>query len=531
MHRKNAIAIHITESIHRGASMRNGQRFFRNAALLAGVQLFLRFITVSFNTYVSAKMGAEGMGLVTLVMSVYGLSVTVAASGVNLAAVRLSARALSECECEDFAHGSARLRRVMRGCIAYSLLFGIGAAGILFSASEVIGIHLLGDTRTIPSLRVLAVSLPAISLSSALAGYFTGVRRVYKNALVSVLEQFVKIALTASALLLFAPAGIEYACLAVVGGAALAEGASMITAMLLYLRDSLRRRRGEPHSLPSAFSQVFHTAFPVAVGAYARQGLVTAEHLAIPWGFRKNGASASSALASYGVLHGMVYPLIFFPSAVLGAFAGLLVPEFTEFQARGERDKIRTIAEKVMGTSLLFAIGTAGIFLSFAYDLGTSLYPGTDAALQLARIAPLIPVMYLDSAVDAMLKGLGEQVYCMRVNIADSLCCLLLVLLLIPRFGLAGYFFVQYTCELMNAALSISRLLQVTDLRPRVGRWVIRPLLCVIFATSAVHFLSGFPSIPLIGAGGMCGARIAAAILLYGFSLYLTKFYKYRKHP
>ena len=96
--------------------MRNGQRFFRNAALLAGVQLFLRFVTVSFNTYVSAKVGAEGMGLVTLVMSVYGLSVTVATSGVNLAAVRLTARALSESEVEDFAHGSARLRRVMRGC-------------------------------------------------------------------------------------------------------------------------------------------------------------------------------------------------------------------------------------------------------------------------------------------------------------------------------------------------------------------------------------------------------------------------------
>ena len=495
--------------------MQKGSRFLYNAVLLALVNIALRMITVSFNTFVSAKVGAEGMGLLTLVMSVYGLSVTVAASGVNLAAVQLTARALAVSEEENFATGSARLRRVMGGCIAYSLCFGIGAAILLFLLSDGIGTHLLGDARTVPSLRVLAISLPAISLSSALAGYFTGVRRVYKNAIISVAEQFVKITLTACTLMLFAPAGIEYACLAVVGGGAVAEGGSLLLSWLLYIRDSLRCKKGKSTSLPPAFPQVFRTAFPVAVGAYARQGLVSAEHLAIPWGFRKNGASAAEALASYGTLHGMVYPLVFFPSAVLSAASGLLVPEFAEFHARGDRERIRSTAAWVMRLSLLFSIGVSGIFISFAYEIGSGLYPGTDAAALLARIAPLIPVMYLDATVDSMLKGLGEQVYCMRVNIIDSLCCLVLVVLLLPRFGLGGYFLTQYLCELLNATLSITRLLHVTDLHPRVGQWVFYPLFCVIAATSAVRFLAAIPAVPLIGAGGSPTARIAAAILLY----------------
>ena len=248
--------------------MQKGRRFLYNAVLLALVNIALRMITVSFNTFVSAKVGAEGMGLLTLVMSVYGLSVTVAASGVNLAAVRLTARALAESEEEKYVHGSVRLRRVMRGCVIYSLCFGIGAAVVLFASSDAIGTHLLGDGRTVPSLRVLALSLPAISLSSALAGYFTGVRRVYKNAIVSVAEQFVKITLTACTLILFAPAGIEYACLAVVGGGAVAEGGSLLLAWILYRWDSLRCKKGKSPALPPAFPQVFCTAFPVAVGAY-----------------------------------------------------------------------------------------------------------------------------------------------------------------------------------------------------------------------------------------------------------------------
>ncbi len=490
--------------------MRSVKLFFANALLLASVNVLLRLISVAFNTYVSNKIGAEGMGLFTLTMSVYGLAVTLATSGVHLAAVRLTA--------EAEVNGISR-RAVMRGCMLYSLLFGIFTGVTLFALSAPIGTHLLSDARTIPSLRVLAASLPAISLSTALAGYFTGVRRVYKNAIVSVSEQFVKIALCSALLLLIAPAGVEYACLAVVGGSAISEGTSLVCSLLLYLTD--RGRRGGTkgaHPLRRTAS----IALPVAVGSYARQGLLTAEHLAIPWGLKRSGASSSAALASYGVLHGMVFPLIFFPSAVLGAFSGLLVPEFTEAHERGDGAHIRRMAEKVLRTSLLFSLGVSGIFVSFAYEIGTGMYPGTDAGRFLSLLAPLIPVMYLDSSVDAMLKGLGEQMHCMRVNIADSAVSLALVVLLLPRYGIMGYIAVLYICELMNAALSISRLLEVTALPVRIGQWIALPIVNVILATSAVRLLSAYGAIPLIGAGESPWGRVAAVAILYAILTVLT---------
>ncbi len=493
--------------------MRGTRLFFLNAAMLAAANILMRLISVSFNAYVSGKVGAEGMGLLTLVMSVYGLSVTVAASGVHLAAVRLTAQALANGE-----NG----RRIMGSCILYSLLFGSFAGTALLALSAPIGTHLLGDVRTIPSLRVLACSLPAISLSTALAGYFTGVRRVYKNVIVTAFEQLVKITLTSALLLLIAPAGIEYACLAVVAGSAIAEGASFAGGLLLFLTDKKSGTASPDASLFARLARVFAIGFPIAVGSYARQGLLTAEHLAIPWGLRKSGATASAALASYGVLHGMVFPLILFPSAVLSAFAGLLVPEFTQAHEQGNADRIRSMAIKVFRVSLLFSLGVTGIFLSFAHEIGSSLYPGTDAGAQLARIAPLIPVMYLDSAVDAMLKGLGQQVHSMKINIADSAVSLVLVLLLLPRLGMDGYVIVLYVCELLNAALSISRLLAVTGLTVSVRRWILKPIVSVILATAAVRFLAGYGAVPLIGAGGSVGWRIAGTAILYTFLLALT---------
>ena len=469
------------------------------------MQILLRFVSVSFNAFVSRKIGAEAMGLFSLVMSVYSFAVTFAASGVNLAAVRLTAKWTAQ---------ERSPRAVVRACACYSLFFGLTAAALLFSLSEPIGAHLLGDGRTVPSLRALALSLPAISLSSALSGYFTGVRRVYKNAAAQLFETFVRVSLTAAVLTLFAPAGIEFACLAVVGGSAAAEAFSLGAAFVLYLLEKRTAAQGGG-SVREALPEVVRTALPVAVGSYARQGLVTAEHLAIPWGLRQSGASAAAALASYGTIHGMVWPLILFPAAVTGAFSSLLVPEFAACRERGEEERIRRMAESVMQTALLFGIGVSGIFIGFSWEIGEGIYPDTEAARYLAVLSPLIPVMYLDSAVDGMLKGLGEQLHSMKINIADAAVCLSLVLLLIPRYGIAGYCAVQYVCELLNAALSLSRLLAVTGMRVRVWRWVALPVAAVIAVSSAVHLLAGIPGVPLIGMGSGAAARVIAVAAGY----------------
>ena len=110
--------------------MNRAKKYFINAILLSCVTVIMRGVSVSFNAYVTQKIGSEAIGLFTLVMSVYGLAVTLASSGVNLAAVRMTAECLATCEdmgaCEKTLKRS--LRREMRGCLVYSTLFGVFAS-------------------------------------------------------------------------------------------------------------------------------------------------------------------------------------------------------------------------------------------------------------------------------------------------------------------------------------------------------------------------------------------------------------------
>lgn len=501
------------------------QRYFFNAVLLSTVTVGLRAISVSFNAFVARKIGSQALGLFTLVMSVYSLAITLAVSGVNLAAVRMTSERLARCE-QDGVNGRA-LRRALReelaGCIGYSLFFGLFAGILLFTLSGVLGTYVLGDVRTIPSLRLLSVGLVPISLSSALAGYFTGLRKVYKNAAISICEQFVQIALVSAGLVIIAPRGIEYACLAVVGGAAISEIASLLLAILLYITDRGVKIPGAKIQPPQhrqktgALSRAAAIAFPVAAGSYVRQGLLCAEHLAIPAGLRQSGANPEGALASYGILHGMAFPLILFPSSVISAFASLLVPELSECLATDNTLRSREIGIKVIRVSLWFSMGVAGIFLAFSHTLGMGVYDSAEAGRYIAAFAPLVPLMYLDTSVDAILKGLGQQVYCMKVNILDAGLSLVLVLTLIPRFGIWGYVVCVYITETINAALSISRMLAVTKIQFRL-RWFAVPALSALTACTGIRLLTSFmhtaPQIPL---------QIALTILVYVILLVLFR--------
>ena len=148
------------------------------------------------------------------------------------------------------------------------------------------------------------------------------------------------------------------------------------------------------------------------------------EHAAVPWGLRRFGKSSSDALSSYGILHSMALPVVMFPYAVIGAFTSLLVPEMTSFAERGESGRALSAARRVISTTVFFGIGAAGIFMTFWYELGMSVYSSAEAGRMIRLLAPVLPMMFLDTTVDAMLKGLGEQVYCVKVNIADAVTSL-----------------------------------------------------------------------------------------------------------
>ena len=475
------------------------QKYFFNATIISIGGIILQALSVIFNVFVSWKIGAEAMGLFTLCGGVYGFAITIATSGINLAVVRLVSSVLPYNEKNDLLDKNSHtcVYKVMKSATIYALSFSFLATILLLSLSKPIGLYLLNDIRVVPSLRLMAFSLIPISISSMINGYFCAVRRAYKNVIVQFFEKGIKFTIITLLLVAIAPIGIEYACLSLSIGGLISELSSLALNIILYFFDRKRHQNKLDSSKnePRSFS-VFSAAFPLAVSAYVRSGLSTIENLAIPWGLRKSGLGVSSALASYGVLHGMVFPLIFFPSSILGAFSSLLVPEIASSYEAKDFARIKRIVSYVFSFSLLFSLGVSGIFISLSNKIGIFFFGSYEAGNFIRLLSPLIPLIYLDFAVDALLKGLGEHVYSMRVNIIDSFISVILILLLVPAFGINGYIGIIFITELLNTSLSIIKLLNKTGVKPEIFKWIFKPTINIILSTFLSRLIfSVFPAL------------------------------------
>ena len=476
--------------------MKKIQRFFLNAMIMTATSLLMNAVGVWFNLYISGKIGAEGMGVFQLIMSVYSFTVTFAASGINLVSTRLVA--------EEAASPNGNVKGAMRRCFGYALLFGGAASLFLFFAAPFIGETCLGSVQTVRPLKTMALSMPFIAMSCALNGYFTAVGRVAKSAASQIFEQFLKISLSIVGLTFLMPPGLEYACLAITGSGVIAEGLSFVSSLVLYLGDSRGfRRKGAPKNRLTG--RLFGIALPMAMSSYLRSGLATVKNLLVPVRLQAGGLATGASFAVFGAVHGIALPVILFPAAFLNSFSSLIVPEIAQRHSRGQ--SISHLIQRMFALNLCCSIGVCGVLFAFSHEIGAAVSQNPDVGVYIRLLAPVIPVMYLDTAVDCMLKGMDEQLSVMRYNVADAAISMVLVYLLLPVLGIKGYILVIVLSEVFNFSLSLGRLIRVAKFEVDITERVVKPLLCAAISVLAARILSraGLP---------LPGSPIGFALLL-----------------
>ena len=297
--------------------MKHSRQFMVQALLMGAISILMRGIGVSFQIYIVSRIGASSAGLSALIGGVFGFAVTLALSGIQLGCTRLVSEGIGTGD-------GVRIRHTLLCALLYALFFGTLSASLLCALSGPIAEHALQHAQAAVPLRIMALSLPAMAVSSCLSGYFVAVRRVYKSSLIQVGEQLWRILLT---VYLFRGVQEPSPALALTL-LARADSLSCITAALsmgaLFLLD--RRRHAAEYPTPtspvrprSVARHLLAVTLPVAVSAYARSGLISLEHLLIPIGLSQYGQAESAALASYGALQSMALPVVLFPAALPAA--------------------------------------------------------------------------------------------------------------------------------------------------------------------------------------------------------------------
>lgn len=470
---------------------------FYSALLLTGVNLLLRLVGTSFQVYISSRIGAAGIGLLQLVMSVGGLAMVAGMAGIRTAAMYLTA--------EELGHKkSGNVTWVLSGCFLYSILFSGTVAVLLYGFAPQIASFWIGDSRTVDALRLFAAFLPATCLCGVMCGYFTAANRIGTLAAVEVAEQLCSMTVTVMFLTLWAGNDAARACQGVILGSCTGSCLTLVCLVILRLQEKTAAETKTPIR-----QRLIQTALPLGAADVLKSGINTTENLMVPKRLALN-ILVENPLAAFGCVSGMVFPVLMFPACILFGLAELLIPELARCAAAHSRKRIHYLVKRSLKVAMLYGLLFGGLMVLVAEPLCLKLYQSAEAGRFLKLYALLVPMLYCDALTDAMTKGLGQQTACVRYNILTSAMDVVFLYFLLPRYGMNGYFFSFWVTHLVNFLLSLRRLLKISGILIPVS---------VPILSSAAAIVSVLGASTITGIAGQC---IAYTALLYSL-LYLCR--------
>lgn len=461
--------------------MRKAKIFIINGIVLTSSSLLIRGVGLVFSIYVANKVGQETIGIFSLAMSIYNFAITFATSGMSLACTYIVSEEFAK---KNFEKGF----KSVKNCITFATTLGITASILLIFLAPLISSTWLNKKISNIPIYSIAIGLPLISISSVISGYLTSVGKSYKSAISQCIELLIKILATYILLKISINKGIDAICTSLILGDVISELFSFGLNITFYFVDKKKRKLSRSYNT-EINNKILKIALPVAITSYIRSGLSSLKQFLIPFRLQASGLNYSLAISKYGLINGMVMPVLLFCSFFINSFSGLLVPEYSRLLAGKNFNRMKSVCYKIFAITFSFSFLIAGVFLFFSNEVSLLVYKNLEIAIYLKIFSFLIIFMYIDNIIDGILKGINSQFGVMIINICDLLITICIIYFIVPIYGINGYVFSIFISEIFNFTASFILLKKKLIINFDFLNFCIKPFIICLFSYFITMFL------------------------------------------
>lgn len=433
-----------------------GHPLIAGTLILTVTGLVSRLIGFFYRIYLSRLFGEENMGIYQLISPVIALSFALCAGSWQTAISRFSAELAAKAPCRYHPI----TRRPFWAALWISLTLSLLCTHITYSFADPVGRLLLKEPRTIPLLKIIAFSFPFVGIHACINGWFYGMKKAGLPAFAQIMEQLTRVGcvwfLSSRALSQGGTPSISTA----VFGLAVGELVSMMIAIFTFLpffnqstRPSQVSAASCSPTLSSLYRSLLAMAIPLTANRLVLNLLGSAESVAIPEMLRRYGYTTETALSVFGVLTGMAMPLIFFPNALTGSIAVMLLPMISENTALQKYKTVKSLTLQTMKYCFLMGFVCMLVFVFLGPFLGTFLFDSALAGQYIRILGFICPFLYLDTTLSSVLQGLGKAGSIFFINVLSLLVRLFFVYTIVPLQGVKGYLWGMLAGQLLLSLL------------------------------------------------------------------------------
>lgn len=434
-------------------------KLLKGTLLLTITGFVTRILGFFYRIYLADMLGAHYLGIYQLIFPVYAICFTIYGAGIQTA---LSQVIASEKNQNDNA---CSVMKIFRTGTAIAMLLAFGLQFFLWGKAEWIALHFVMEPALTPYLRIMAVFFPFCCLSACINGYYYGIQDAKIPAMTQVIEQIFRIFFVFGVTFFMMPdATVEENCRIAVWGLAAGEISSCffnVWKLWKHCRDrsdSRKRKLYQQHrqnGCSAGIRSLLWLASTLTLTRLFITFLNSVETVLLPAMLKRYGCSSEEALSIYGVLTGMTFSFLLFPSTITNSLAVLLVPSVAEADAAGDTRMIRRSISLSIRYCLLLGILCTGIFMVFGKELGLVIFHNELAGDFLVTLSWLCPFLYLGTALTSIINGMKKTHISFLITAVSLGVRILFLLWAVPVHGMRLYLIGLLVSQLLQVLLEL----------------------------------------------------------------------------
>lgn len=440
-------------------------KIIRDTIMLTVMQLFLDTAALLLNVFITKKLGASAIGILTLTGSFLGLAGIISNGNAFLCISRLVS--------EEIGRKNGNPERILLHGIRLCLMLSITVSTIVFFLADTVSSRFFSGADMASAVRFMPFALISGAISSCFKGYFNAGRKSSITAAGDILEFIVKSAVIVLFTMSADSPSEGIVCRIMIAGI-IAGNISSLMFFLISFAGNYGKYKGKG---TRSFREYAMFAFPIMGGGILTATLSSANDALIPMCLRQSGNSVAEAFSSFGIFEAIVIPTLFFPSVVLCSMSGIIVSETARAAAAGNRERIRSFSGRLIRCTLMFSVFASAVLMRFGRSIGELLGGGETAGKMITIIAPVVPFIYMEIILEALIKGMGMQAFSSLNYLAEYVVRITIVLIFVPRIGFYGIAASYYASNVIGNCSRFIKILRTTGMNFNPMRMIAVPVI------------------------------------------------------
>lgn len=383
--------------------MKEKNLFIKSTLILIGSGFFTKILGFIIRIVYTRIIGEYGISLFTIATPTYSLFLTIATLAIPISISKL------------VSENKGRSIRILTSATTIILVINVILIGIILLTHDFIAINLLKEPEASPILVAFVLTLPFVSISSVLKGYFAGKQNMLPHAVSNVIEQIVRLIIIIIVLPMLMKISVNVAVIGLILLTILSEISSIIV-FLFFLPKKINFNTNLKPSV-SHTKSILEISIPTVSSRIIGNIGYFFEPIILTNLLLYSGYSNAYILKEYGAYNAYSLTLLTMPSFFIAAIATSLLPEISKFYSSGNMKMVQRRVKQAL--LFAFAIGLFFSFLIFTFRdfLLFSLYRTTSGSNYIKILAPFFVLFYLEGVLTSSLQAMGYAKTTMNISL------------------------------------------------------------------------------------------------------------------